>query len=265
MEGNSRRSALRGMALVMLLLAAAALVMIYQANQSKGTNVTAAGSEGATTGDVKRLWEWTDGELQGGAPGGSWQLRFDADASVDEVKRMAELLGIKPLAVTAGALDETDGLEGNLWQGEVVRGGGALSLWAKRTGSSGRAADLVIRYELGQKASLDALLAQANAVLSAAAETGLHAKMNLNVHGYAIRSNSMRRLADIAQADSRDTYKDGATVSATYFTPLLTASVSLGGGKKGNLQLAVHDDTESKRIELTAGVPLISGDYSKAD
>lgn len=269
MDRYARKTALRGMALVLILLAAAALAMIYQAKNGAGADAasTAPGRESAVPQDIERLWTWTDAELSGGAPNASWHLRFDAAASVEDVERIALLLGIKALASdgTSTGPDEKDGLRGNLWQGGTVHGGGTLSLWAKRSGSESSDAALVIRYDHGAKASLHALLAQADAVLGAAADTGLEAKLTLKVHGYAIRGDSMSRLADLAGAESRDRYKDGGTVTQTYFTPLLKASVVLNNGKKGNLQLAAHNDTESGRIELTAGVPLITGDYSEAD
>ncbi|MNR38216.1 hypothetical protein D3C85_1562980 [compost metagenome] len=66
-------------------------------------------------------------------------------------------------------------------------------------------------------------------------------------------------------AEQLETYDEDGTFSATMFTGKLRHRAELDGRRNANLQVSEHDNTERDAVELTIGVPLISGDFGGTD
>ncbi|MBD3917148.1 YwmB family TATA-box binding protein [Paenibacillus sp. PR3] len=58
--------------------------------------------------------------------------------------------------------------------------------------------------------------------------------------------------------------KEGMTISESRYSPHIE-QVMKTNGKKSNLQLTVHQDSESTALDWVIGVPVITGDYAEAD
>lgn len=62
------------------------------------------------------------------------------------------------------------------------------------------------------------------------------------------------------RAEAVESYDDGRSVSVSYASPLLEASVQ-SGGRMLNLQAAVHRSSETGESRLTLGTPVITTEY----
>lgn len=255
MKRQTSKSAIKGMFVAALLLVASALMLIYQAHHD-GRKIHAAASSqpvnraSATVEDLKQLWEWTDGELQGGAASGSWHIRLDAEGLTEEqLNYIAQHFGIEWTGISR--------------QGQKEYCGGTLSIWTASSEDSRDQITMVFRYEVQQDVREKVLLAAASELTHILDDQGVQGGLSFNVHGYSLRDDSGDRLAAAAGAQKKDSYKDRNTRSATWFSPAIEGFVELRGSVKGNLQIAVHKEAGGPAgTALIVGVPLITGDYS---
>ncbi|MCZ8523306.1 MULTISPECIES: YwmB family TATA-box binding protein [Paenibacillus] len=67
-------------------------------------------------------------------------------------------------------------------------------------------------------------------------------------------------LREQLEAQEVERYDDGASVSVSYASPLIEASVQ-SGGRRLNLQAAVHRSSETGERRLTLGTPVITTEY----
>ncbi|PZD92930.1 hypothetical protein DNH61_25910 [Paenibacillus sambharensis] len=88
------------------------------------------------------------------------------------------------------------------------------------------------------------------------------AARSLTFRGEARTAESYERIAEAADAIRVESYDGGGTASDVYFTSGLKL-FTYSGENKVNLQLASHWDSTAGRWQLTGGVPLITGDYSR--
>ena len=72
----------------------------------------------------------------------------------------------------------------------------------------------------------------------------------------------------VAKSDAEmvESYEDleGMTISETMYSPRIEQFMKTKG-KKSNLQLTVHQDSESTALDWVIGVPVITGDYAQAE
>lgn len=258
---NTIRSAPRarnskgGKRIALAVLAICAVWAIWQTNQQSRI----APAREALLADLSLLWDWSDDRLIGGAGNAEWNVRWNVTADPGSMERLIGLL----FADQAGNVTDT-AVEHN---GSVVKGvlpasGGRLTV--SLTAAADTSEQLMLLYEPADGAATgkEGLLQAAKAVSEEIETITSKYTNSMNVKGLANQRDAPRLIASAAKARRIDSYADGGTVSDSYFTAKLKNEVITDGGRRINLQLAVHTNTETESYELVAGVPVITGDYT---
>ncbi|SFF08340.1 TATA-box binding [Paenibacillus algorifonticola] len=231
---------------------AAALVLMFGAvwalvNQDKLT--TAGQAEGSLLQhDVKQMWSWSDGLLESGAPGAGWTLRWYASG---EAAKLREQLFPRYEGDAEGELSTL-----------LPELGGKLSMSVTATAGQGKQQMLLLfSPEQSKQADQHKLLSVIKHIESAMRRTNISYDGGITIRGLTEYNNVAERLAQLAAAEQVDRYDDAGTVSESFFTGGLKMSVRTGD-KEANMQVAVHKGTDTGKLEVVIGIPLISGDYS---
>ncbi|WP_338552732.1 YwmB family TATA-box binding protein [Paenibacillus sp. KS-LC4] len=231
---------------------AAAMVLIFGAiwalvNQDKLT--TEGQAEGSLLQhDMKQIWSWSDGLLESGASGAGWTLRWYASG---EASKLREQLFPRYEGDAEGELSIL-----------LPEFGGKLSLSVTASAGEGQQQMLVLfSPESSKQADQRKLLSAIDHIESAMRRTNISYDGGITIRGLTEYNNVAERLAQLAAAQAVDRYDDAGTVSESFFTGGLKASVNTGG-KEANMQVAVHKGTDTGELAVVIGIPLISGDYS---
>lgn len=219
-----------------VMLAAAVLVagMIWaiankdQIKSGKNTSILAH--------DMALLWQWTDKLYSKGAAAAEWTVRWDLKGEASSLAEAEQLL----------QTDEKSHMQGT------------LSVFPLTADSQA-----MVVYVTKQKADVEQLLAFANDAEKIFKELDIAYTGGMTVRGETEYNNAAERLAQAAGGKRIDRYKDDSgTVSESYYSEKLFSSVEAGAGKKANMQLAEHRETESDALSFIVGTPLITGDYT---
>ena len=201
---------------------------------------------------VDRVWGWTDPWLQGGAQSAEWSMRWDGQASVSEIKALAQRLELPPMSGT------TEGLVTRRQEGSA-----SWTLWHAKTESSDLEAPqaFVLVLETKPGLSRQALLEQASLVEEPLGRLKEEETWSLSFRGTAKLENAAEQIAEAADASLQERYEDNGSSSSTYYTDRLGRS-AFSGEAQINLQLAMHYDRLTGKHTIAGGIPLITGDYS---
>jgi hypothetical protein len=111
----------------------------------------------------------------------------------------------------------------------------------------------MVKFQLELKYKLDSL--------------GLNGSWNTTVQGSLIHSEVanqpevlLRSLIKDIQGQEQELYKDDNTISISFFSKKLQASVQ-SGNHNVNLQIALHQNSITKAWRVTIGSPLITMEY----
>lgn len=188
------------------------------------------------THDIALLWQWTDKLYNKGAANTEWTLRWDLEGD-------------------GAALTQADQ---KLKADEIGQEQGTLSIFPLSSENQA-----MVVYVTKQGTTKKQLLAIVNEVEADLKESGLTYSGGMTVRGDTEYNNAAERLAHAAGGKRIDRYKDNSgTISEAYYSEKLFSAVEAGAGKKANLQIAAHRETESKQLSLIIGIPLITGDYT---
>ncbi|WP_336776858.1 YwmB family TATA-box binding protein [Paenibacillus sp. MMO-58] len=191
---------------------------------------------GIVAHDLVLLWQWTDKLYSKGAANTEWTIRWDIEGTKADLEQA----------------------EQQLQADEKGQKQGTLSIFPL---TSDHQAMLVFTTE--QKADKEQLLAVVNRTEAILKKAGVSYTGGMTVRGKTEYNNAAVRLAQAAGGKRVDRYKDeSGTVSEAYYSEKLFSSVEAGAGKKANLQIAEHRETESGALSLIVGTPLITGDYT---
>ncbi|MCK9860240.1 YwmB family TATA-box binding protein [Paenibacillus sp. ATY16] len=194
---------------------------------------------GIVAHDLALLWQWTDKLYSKGAANAEWTIRWDLEGEAADLEQAEQQL-------------QAD--EKGLKQG-------TLSIFPL---NSDHQALLV--FTTAQKADKEQLLAVVNRTEAILKKEGVSYSGGMTVRGKTEYNNAAERLAQVAGGKRVDRYKDeSGTVSEAYYSERLFSSVEAGAGKKANLQIAEHRETESGTLSLIVGTPLITGDYTVSE
>ncbi|WP_127533366.1 YwmB family TATA-box binding protein [Paenibacillus kobensis] len=297
-----RQSAARkpSQSLIPVLIAAAVLV----AGAIFATNLRTDKPEGSAASDLSFIWKLSSQLVpQGAADDRSWLVRFDAEEMRDgDVLRAAGLLGLHRSEGESTGDQETEpdnaqskpeqgqepeqrlAYEGELVLKRAAQEGGAHSKVPSVQADSvtvpvamyrsGGASDAVVILQPSAPLAADELEDAARLVEEALQRVGGKYSCSFRVTGSATiqdihDTSAMTRLMSgvIEEADAKlvERYEDdeGASISETYMSPHIHASIETKG-KRANLQLSVHRDSESDAADWVIGVPVITGDYTLA-
>lgn len=246
-----------------LLWGIALLAALLLAGWSAAAKPTAAD---AGRSDLAALLAAADGLL---APDAAVTLRYAAPlpaaAGDDALAAAGDALAAR-LSLPAGAVSRASGHAVYTAGGGSAAGGG-LSLRLARLDDG--SAFVIARLEARTADGLPALEARRESLEAALLSAGVQADGNVVLQGAAAGSSAgaaaqadglQALLAKRLGAAPLERYADGETVSITMSAPKLHASV-ISGGKRVNLQAAVHTVTESGRQRITIGTPVITTEY----
>ncbi|SDS21945.1 hypothetical protein SAMN05444162_0987 [Paenibacillaceae bacterium GAS479] len=277
LQSKKRKRSLQAMGMVAAALLLAALATLYSAGNKGSLGWTLPDRPAVTeqTGtvsveDLAQLWQWSDGELRGGAANSRWELRWLAKGMTEEqALKLPKQLGFADKGVVPEK-DESGSDTGILWKAQQQEDSGRLLVTAIR--DSGEAVDqvqvvlLLVPSNPAQHLGLeetDGRIREAIRAIGATSEPLLSVKLS----GQTLHQDSVERLVKAAGALQLDKYEDEATVIRTYSSPKLDASIRLVDGEKGadaSLQIAMQQARSEKQkdepLNLTIGVPLIAGE-----
>ncbi|MHA7964714.1 hypothetical protein ACX93W_11260 [Paenibacillus sp. CAU 1782] len=279
---DRRNKALRGAGVAGLLLAGL-LVLGFFMNRDVAAPVSPIK---AVEHDMRLLWDWSDGLLEGGAANADWSIRVDAEMSGTDYETAKQGTGDSGLA-----FGETTGIARRLASEWFA--GGASGMGATVVRNEGRSATVTspefsdvaitihdagfedgkIRLVLllehsgqaGGEATPDSLLTAASRLAEKIESRVAIVGTSFKVHGFTRTEGAAQSLQRLALAENLEVYNEEGTFSATMFSGKLRHAAGLGGRRSANLQVSEHNYTESDSVELTIGVPLISGDFSGTD
>jgi hypothetical protein len=246
-RGNHTAPSRYGFGLALLLLAAAVLCAVWLHGRSSAANAGAGGSS-ALRKDVTTMWGWTESAYEGGASAAAWSVRWDGSLTKEEADALVARLGLRPK---------------NAAEAERQLERGRLLLWRNKETAPDEPSDCIILFTGTAGQSREQLLRLIGSVEAAISQaSGAEWKPSFSLFGRAASPDAAAAVAKTAGVRLRERYEDDGTRSETFYTSELR-SVVLSGGKKVNLQLAQHRTAGKDTTELIAGVPLITGDYSR--
>ncbi|MBD2867847.1 YwmB family TATA-box binding protein [Paenibacillus arenilitoris] len=244
-----------GIALALLVIAAGAAWGLIE-DGKEGGEATAAVQ--ALRHDLQTLWEWGDGQFEGGSKAADWTIRWDVSG------RSGTMAALAPKLFTdekGESLDKLVQNEGKTVSGVVPAYGGRLSLSLVQEDEAGERLMLLLQTERTLLRDRSMLLESAASLSEELARGGGDFASSLKAQGKAESEDPVRQMMKLANAESVDRYEDGGTVSETFYTGKLRSGIEAGRGKTANLQVAAHRETETGKTALALGIPVITGDY----
>ncbi|WP_336789504.1 YwmB family TATA-box binding protein [Paenibacillus sp. MMO-177] len=231
-EQSSRKKARRAVFLAAVVLVVGMIWAVFNRDQLRSDE-----NPGIVAHDLALLWQWTDKLYSNGAADTEWTIRWDLEG------------------------ENLEQAEQQLQADEKGQKQGTLSIFPL---TSDHKAMLV--FTTNQKADKKQLLAFVNRTEAVLKKAGVSYSGGMTVRGKTEYNNAAERLAKAAGGKRIDRYKDeSGTVSEAYYSEKLFSSVEAGAGKKANLQVAEHRETESGALSLIVGTPLITGDYTVSE
>lgn len=217
--------------------------------------------------DTLRLWKWLDHAYAGGAGAAEWTVRWDVPEPSDEgmtLEKLTQLLsgnkGRDSDKLYAGA--------GDYVTVPVMDGSAELDIYDlaghSKAGNEAHGYLILLRIRSGA-ADKKALTGYETQIAAKLKEGDMTYEGSVSARGTTTGKQAAAEAARNAGAREVERYEDGGTVSIAYYTSQLHSQLEVGGGQTANLQLAVHQRTDTGEWELTAGSPLITGDYSIAE
>lgn len=240
-------------ALVLLLLLIVAAMLMKESDANSAT--------GSMSHDLGMLWEWTDASLNGGAEASDWHLRWRLETKdAGDFDELTTILFRDDEGREIGKTVTNDGLS---IQGEVPAYGGAtISIHRAEQTEDGTVIMVLLDRKGGSGLTLAELQGSAGAMAAALAGVSPDPQMSIKTHGYADSAEAGERIERLAQGKEVDRYDDGGTTSSvTLRSSILRASQPLGHGQTANMQIAVHENTEQDKAEITVGIPLLTGEF----
>lgn len=252
---RSKRSRF-GIALALLVLVLGAAWALWQADREQAEATIA---EQLLTHDLQTLWTWSDAQITGGSAGAVWTVRWDLTANTGTMQELVLKFFSDGKGNAAPKIVQN---EGKTVTGGVQAYGGRLSISLMETSIDSE--QLMVLLETNQTLLQDKhkLLQAAASISEELAQAAPTFTSSMKVQGYTANGQAIKDLMKQANAKSIDRFVDGGTVSETFYSGMLRSTIVIGSGKSANLQIGLHKETNSDKIALTIGIPVITGDYS---
>jgi len=229
----------------------------WQADQAASTD----GSASQLNHDLKQLWHLSNSYFATGETAVDWSIRWEfTTGSLHAQNKLMETLF--PKDKYRGAIPKRITNNGKTITG-TIEGMGQISLHnIEQTEESGRF--IIIWSFVDNKANRlteEKLLKAALAIDEAVAPYTADPAIAIKLQGDAHSDWTSKDWDKLTQAERLQNYEDDGLKSALYFTSKLKTYVWLKEGYKANMQIALHEQTESDSYKLTIGVPAISGEF----
>lgn len=230
-EQSSQRRTRLAVILALVVLLTGMIWAVANREQIKADN-----NESILAHDLTLLWQWTDRLYGKGTSAAEWTIRWDLEGEASSLAKAEQRL-------------QTD---------EKAHQQGTLSIFPLTTQNQA-----MVLYVTQSNVDKKQLLSFVNDAEKIFKELGMTYIGGMTVRGEAEYNNALKRLAQASGGKRIDRYKDSSgTVSESYYSEKLFSSIEAGAGKKANLQIAEHIETESGMLSLIVGIPLITGDYT---
>lgn len=241
-----------GALLLLLLLLLAALLM----NQSEQAEKPA---QDKLSHDLAKLWSWNDAVSAGGAQSADWHLRWNLNAEDhDAFERLVSLLYRD---ADGQPISKTVTKDGNSAQGDAPVYGGVLSVHVVERTEEGVSIVVLLDRKGMSGLSLNELLASAEGISSQITSITRGYTASMKSHGFTNRPDAAVEIERLAQGKVLEQYEEDGTQSVTLSSGSLLLEQQLEQGKLANVQVSIHEHTERDELELTIGVPLITGEF----
>ncbi|GFN33354.1 YwmB family TATA-box binding protein [Paenibacillus xylaniclasticus] len=271
-----------GQSLIPALIAAAVLIVSAIVATTLRTDKTKPSPSAAN--DISYVWQLTAqlAEQEQETNATRWLIRYDVDGMTSsDVLRTASRFGLRFSEERNSNEDDkelssqsmrTITYEGELLVGREASqdGSTAVPVAFYLNNESAEGAIVIVQPPAGLTAKqLQEAAEQVEAVLQ---QAGGQYEYSFRVSGSAalagtINLAAMHQLADdvAEQAEARlvERYEDaaGAAINETRMSPHIDASIDTNG-RKANIQISIHRDSETGAANWVVGVPVITGDYT---
>lgn len=249
---NKHTFGVAGALLLLLLLLAAVLLMNKSEQDMKS-------AQDKLSHDLAKLWSWSDATVAGGAESADWHLRWNLESQdQDAFNKVVDLL----FRDAAGhPISKTVTKDGDTAQGDAPVSGGVLSVHVAEQ-TDDRVSLIVLLDRRGNSGlSLDELMTSAEGISHQLSTLSQSYTASMKTHGFTNRSDAATEIERLAQGKVLEQYEEDGTASVTFSSASLLSAKQLERGKSANVQVSIHQHTERDELELTIGIPLITGEF----
>lgn len=243
-----------GALILLLLLLAAALLM----NKSEQDAVTS--TQEKLSYDLAKLWSWSNEIVAGGAKSADWHLRWDLKS--DDPNAFYNIARLLFRDANGQPISKIVTKDGNSAQGDSpLYGGGLLSVHVAEQTEEGVSLIVLLDIRNNSGLSLEELLASAEGISQQLSAISPSYTASMKTHGFTNRQDAAGEIERLAQGKVIEQYEEDGTRSVTLSSSSVLSAQRLDQGKYANVQISVHRHTERDELELTIGVPLITGEF----
>lgn len=210
--------------------------------------------------DVEHLWEWSEHIYTDGAASGAWYFRWDAVFSVGGLDRLANALFVDHKGV---AIPKIVRQSGDIIEGEGKIDGSNVIISRVESRENDEAIVILLNLDHHAIASSEQLQAAVEEIAALIKEEDYNAQFSMKVIGEAEQKDAMNDMLKLTVGQLIEQYEDEGTVSKTIFTPQLNNYIWLNEERMANMQISVHEHSQTKINTITLGVPLISGEFGE--
>ncbi|MFD0961152.1 YwmB family TATA-box binding protein [Paenibacillus chungangensis] len=253
-RGTSKRKVMSSWLLPMLLLVMLCIAAFVQSMMGSSQEQT----QDMTLHDLEQLWNWSDELYLGGARTAQWTLRWDVTLAAEEAERLASAIFRHE---DGTPLDKIVTGDGEVISARMPAGGETVRWYRVERHDDYDRYMLLLEANGEVSLTLQRLLGAVNRLSTLMGEQSASYAVSMKASGYTRHGNAADTLQRLALAEEREKYEDAGTVSRTLYSAQLRSGITIAQGRMANLQLSLHEDTESDGSKLTIGVPLISGEF----
>ncbi|WP_161601556.1 YwmB family TATA-box binding protein [Paenibacillus luteus] len=247
-----------GVILAMLvILLSAGWALGQQANKSK--EIFTGSAVKRLQHDLQLLWVWSDEQLRSGSESADWTIRWNVTGKEGAMKELVKNMFMDEKGMVLAKLEQN---EGKTVSGLVPAYAGKVSISLIQTDEQKEQLMVLLETNHSSPLTKSLLLKASSSISEQLAQLSLSFTSSMKVQGYTEQKQVTSRMSKLANASLVDRYEDGGTVSETFYTRMLNATIAVQNGNSANYQVAVHKNTDTNNTALTIGIPLISGDYS---
>lgn len=247
-----------GVILAMLvILLSAGWALGQQSNHAK--EISTASAVKRLQHDLQLLWGWSDEQLRSGSESADWTIRWNVTGKEGAMKELVKNMFTDEKGMVLAKLEQN---EGKTVSGLIPAYGGQVSISLIQADDQKEQLMVLLETSHSSPLTKSMLLQASSAISEQLAQLSPSFTSSMKVQGFTEQKQVASRMSKLANASLVDRYEDGGTVSETFYTRMLNSAIAVENGKSANYQVAVHKNTETNKIALTIGIPLISGEYN---
>jgi len=210
--------------------------------------------------DLEQLWNWSDMIYAGGAENGQWHLRWDAAVPSEGMARLSELLFVDN---RGRVIPKTIRQNGNIIEGKGLIIGSQVILSKIEADADTEKIAVLLKLEHKSLSSIKQLQLIVEGISALIQAEDNNAELSMKVIGESEKKDAMNYLLRLTVGRVIEQYEDAGTLSKTMFSPQLNSYKWIDREKMANIQISVHEHSQTKQQVITLGIPLISGEFGE--